>query len=784
MNHHLCRFTLSRVIPILWLFALFGIGPWSGNEAELRAQDDPEQEVNEPSSPVGSAESSTPLGSNWSADLADLLRPSVVEVSYLGREGKPEGVGTGVVIDSERGLIATNLHVIGEAREIVVKTEDGQLPQVQQVWASDPQLDLAILKVRANDLIALELGDSEKVRDGQPVLAIGNPHGLRNSVVAGVSSGKRTLDGKKLIQLAMPIEPGNSGGPLVTQDGKLVGIVSLKSNVTDNLGFAVEVNQLKELLERPNSIDIDRWLTIGALDTNEWTLLGGATWRQRGGLIIAEGLGEGFGGRSLCLTTQTALEVPFEIAVDVRLDDESGAAGLVFSSDGGDLHYGFYPSQSALRFSRFEGPTVFQWNVVQQQQSPHYREGEWNQLKVRCEQEGQFICSVNDRVVFEIQDRRLKGTRIGMAKFRDTRAQFRGFQVADAIPSRLPSPELKQRLLTEIGTLPSWREMKSDALQDLQGESLAAQGLLEQQARSLEEQAAELRRVSQRLHLSDCLEGLQQVLDSKESDPLIRGALWIARIDDPDLVMDAYQNRLQKIKEELLGRIDPQMSAAQRLAQLNEYLFQENGFHGSRTDYYHRANSYLNRVIDDREGIPLTLSILYRELASAVGVEMQGIGLPGHFLLQWTDQDDETHWIDAFEKGRELERDEVVQLGVQATGFWDDEFLAVVDSRQMLIRLLSNLRGIAESERSMDDLEKYVEALLILEPESAAYRGMRAVVRYENGRLAAALEDLDWVLENPPPGIDISTVMQMRQQFAERLDLERDAAQGAVKEDD
>ena len=84
----------------------------------------------------------------------------------------------------------------------------------------------------------------------------------------------------------------------------------------------------------------------------------------------------------------------------------------------------------------------------------------------------------------------------------------------------------------------------------------------------------------------------------------------------------------------------------------------------------------------------------------------------------------------------------------------------------------------------MDDLEKYVEALLILEPESAAYRGMRAVVRYENGRLAAALEDLDWVLENPPPGIDISTVMQMRQQFAERLDLERDAAQGAVKEDD
>jgi serine protease Do len=771
-----------RLCMLPWLVApmlLLG-SAWKG--PQLRAQDDSVQDADDASSPSGNTTQATPLHSNWSADLADLLRPSIVEVSYLGREGKPEGIGTGVVIDSEQGLIATNLHVIGEAREIVVKTEDGQLPQVQQVWASDPQLDLAILKVRANGLIALRLGDSDDVRDGQPVLAIGNPHGLRNSVVAGVSSGKRVMDGKKLIQLAMPIEPGNSGGPLVTQDGKLVGIVSLKSNVTDNLGFAVEVNQLKELLARPNSIDIDRWLTIGALDGEEWEILGGATWRQQGGMIIAEGLGEGFGGRSLCLTKEAALQVPFELAVDVRLDDEAGAAGLVFSSDGGDRHYGFYPSQSALRFSRFEGPTVFQWNVVQQQQSPHYRQGEWNRLKVRCEEEGQFICMVNDRVVFKIQDRRLQGTRIGVAKFRDTRAQFRNFQVAGSIPSRLPGPELEQRLLDQIGTLPSWRELRADALQDFRGESLAAQALLERQARLLETQAAELRKVRQQLHLNDCLAGLRQVIESKELDPLIPGALWIARIDDPDLSMVAYQKRLQKIKEELRGRIETNMTARERLAELNEYLFQENGFHGSRTDYYHRANSYLNRVLDDREGIPLTLSILYRELAAALGVEMQGIGLPGHFLLQWTDPEGENHWIDAFENGRELPRDEVVKLGVQAAGYWDEEFLASVDSRQMLIRLLSNLRGIAESERSMEDLEKYVEALLVLEPDSVAFRGMRAVVRFENGRLAAALEDLDWVVQNPPPGIDLSTVLRMRQQFAERLELERGADGESVED--
>src|SRR5690606_39458541 len=99
-----------------------------------------------------------------------------------------------------------------------------------------------------------------------------------------------------------------------------------------NLGFAVEVNALKSLLNKPNPVPIERWLTIGTLDPADWKPMLGARWRQRAGRILVEGLGQGFGGRSYCLATEPAPTRPYEVAVDVRLEDEDGAAGLIFSA--------------------------------------------------------------------------------------------------------------------------------------------------------------------------------------------------------------------------------------------------------------------------------------------------------------------------------------------------------------------------------------------------------------------------------------------------------------------
>jgi S1-C subfamily serine protease len=136
-----------------------------------------------------------------------MARKSVVVVTHHGRDGRQEGVGTGFVVDSD-GLIATCLHVIGEARPITIELADGRRFEATEVYASDRKLDLAVVRIKANRLPALKLGDSDALKQGAPVVAVGNPLGLGHSVVQGLVSAKRDFDGVEMIQLAIPIESG------------------------------------------------------------------------------------------------------------------------------------------------------------------------------------------------------------------------------------------------------------------------------------------------------------------------------------------------------------------------------------------------------------------------------------------------------------------------------------------------------------------------------------------------------------------------------------------------
>ena len=253
------------------------------------------------------SESETPAGqpteTTDAANTTDLARQalrSVVVISTPGREANEAGIGTGFVI-SEDGLIVSNLHVVGEGRPITIETADNRTLPIVEVFASDHTLDLAILRVDTQNqpLPVLPLGESKTLEVGAPVIALGNPLGLKHSVVNGVLSAKRQVDERLMLQVAIPVEPGNSGGPLLDQHGKVIGVVTLKSLVSQNLGFAVQVDDVKVLLEKPNPIAWKQWLTIGRLDPLEWTPLFGANWTQRAGRVLVEGAGQGFCGRSL-----------------------------------------------------------------------------------------------------------------------------------------------------------------------------------------------------------------------------------------------------------------------------------------------------------------------------------------------------------------------------------------------------------------------------------------------------------------------------------------------------
>jgi serine protease Do len=703
----------------------------------------------------------TPAGAKSVEQIAEMARQAVVVITSPGRDGKRQGLGTGFVVAD--GLIATNLHVIGEGRRITVQLANGRRHEVTSVHASDRALDLALIRIEAQNLTPLELGDSDSLKDGQPIVALGNPHGLAHSVVSGVVSGRRAIDGRPMIQIAIPIEPGNSGGPLLDLYGRVHGLLTMKSLVTANLGFAVPINALKPLLKKPNPIPMARWLALNALDPSEWQAVFDARWRRRGERIVVDGGGSGFGGRSLCLWQRPVPEVPYEVAVTVRLGEEAGAAGLVFHADGGDKHYGFYPSAGQLRLTRFEGPDVFSWTILQQESSRHYRPGEWNTLKVRLDKEG-IHCYVNDHLVVESHDTGLTSGKVGLAKFRDTQAEFRDFQVAREIAVPKVSLELVARITRSVEDLSAQGPPKAELIDGLVPEAAASAMVLRERAKRLEEQAAQLRELALAVHQKRVQNELVQALQHPEDQiDLLQAALLVARLDNEELNVDAYRKEVERMARELMAEFPKDVAETAKLAALNKYLFTERGFHGSRTDYYSRSNSYLPAVLDDREGLPITLSVLYMEVARRIGLKMVGVALPGHFVVQYLPAEGEGQLVDVFEGGQRLSKEEAERKVLAITGRpLQPEQLAPAGKRAIIIRMLSNLLGVARSEEDGKGMLRYLDVLLTLSPDAAEERWTRSLLRYQNGDRQGALEDSDWLLEHRPAGVKMDRVQEFR----------------------
>jgi regulator of sirC expression with transglutaminase-like and TPR domain len=695
-------------------------------------------------------------------EVVAAVRPSVVVITAPGREGRSQRLGAGFVVGD--GLIATNLHVIGEARPIRVQLADGRRHDVTAVHAFDRGLDLAVVRIDAKGLVPLELADSDKLKQGEQVVALGNPQGLTHSVVAGVVSAVRDIDGRAMIQLAIPLEPGNSGGPLLDLYGRVVGVPTMKSLVTANLGFAVPVNALKPLLAKPSPIPMARWLTLGALDPSEWQPVFGAQWRQRGGRILGEGAGAGFGGRSLCLAQRPVPELPFEVSVTVRLDDESGAAGLVFHADGGDRHYGFYPSGGQLRLVRFEGPDVYSWNILAQIPTPAYRPGAWNTLKVRLEKDHIRGFVNGQQVVDSTESQPWTGGKVGLAKFRDTRAEFKNFEVAREIAASGPPAAVAARVLPRVRDIAPDAPPKPELVEALQADGPDGVAVLREQARRLEQQAGRLRELAVAVHQKRVQTELARMLQGKDEETdLLHAALLVARLDNDDLDVGAYRKEVERMARELAAAFPKDADEKAKLAALNKYLFAERGYHGSRSDYYQRSNSYLNAVIDDREGIPITLSVLYMELGRRVGLKLVGIGLPGHFVVRHVPAQGEPQLIDVYEGGKVMTREEA-NSRVQALAGQPlrDEHLAAVSKRAILLRMLQNLLGIARGERNAKGMLPYLDTILMIAPDDAEQHWLRAMVRLQADDRQGALADVDWLLEKRPDNLDLERVREMR----------------------
>src|ERR1035438_1730789 len=174
---------------------------------------------------------------------------AIVSIIMSDKDGRPIAQGSGFLI-SKDGHVVTNYHVIRNGSSAVIKLPSGAFFAVDGVLATDKDRDVTIIKLHGNGFKALTLGDSDRLRVGEEVVAIGNPLSLESTVSNGIVSAFRTdeNEGGKFVQITAPISPGSSGGPLFNMAGEGVGITTSHLVGGDNLNFAIPMNDVKPML--------------------------------------------------------------------------------------------------------------------------------------------------------------------------------------------------------------------------------------------------------------------------------------------------------------------------------------------------------------------------------------------------------------------------------------------------------------------------------------------------------------------------------------------------------
>lgn len=243
--------------------------------------------------------------------------------------------------------------------------------------------------------------------------------------------------------------------------------------------------------------------------------------------------------------------------------------------------------------------------------------------------------------------------------------------------------------------------------------------------------------------------------------PLLEAALALAQDDMPALDVQGELARIDALGQQLRKRIPADAPPLQRLRLLNQYFFQELGFAGNVNNYYDRRNSLLPVVLQTRRGIPITLALLYVEIAAQAGLQAVGVAFPGHFLVKVHLPLGEAV-IDPF-NGRSLSREALEERLLpfrEQQGLLEaDEaplglFLQAAPARDVIARMLRNLKEIHRSQLDWERLEQVQQRLVTLLPQAWEEHRDHALALAELGQHQAAARALDTYLHHQPDGAD------------------------------
>ena len=249
---------------------------------------------------------------------------------------------------------------------------------------------------------------------------------------------------------------------------------------------------------------------------------------------------------------------------------------------------------------------------------------------------------------------------------------------------------------------------------------------------------------------------------------LAHASLMIAQDAYPELDVERYLGELERMALRLRGRLPPSGAAEERVVALNEFLFQDLGYCGNTEEYYDPRNSYLNEVMDRRTGIPITLSVLYMALGRRIGLPLEGVSFPGHFLVRLRLRSGMLV-LDPFAAGAPQSEPELrarlqrviptgLAEGVPPGALPLEQFLEPATNRQILARILRNLKGIyREADKPREQLD-VLNRMLLVAPEAHGELRDRGFVYQQLECYRAALKDLSDYVQREPDAPDFDDV--------------------------
>lgn len=243
--------------------------------------------------------------------------------------------------------------------------------------------------------------------------------------------------------------------------------------------------------------------------------------------------------------------------------------------------------------------------------------------------------------------------------------------------------------------------------------------------------------------MNDCLQAFAQELE-RDAPRVERLALWIGGVIEPRLRIEPYLAQVDILAADAGRRLDLDLQGRELAEALVAHLGQDLGFAGDMLDYYNPANSYLHQLLERRVGLPITLSVLYMAIAARLGIHLEGVGFPGHFMLRYRDRTGD--WLlDPFHRAVVAAQEAPAHL---ARLFGQPIPLAamtdhyVVTTRALILRMLNNLRNVYVANRVFPQALRVLEYMVVVEPRDPDLWRDRGLLFMQNGRYLAAEDDL------------------------------------------